>query len=632
MVKAIGIDAGDSAVKAVLLDGSYRKVRLLKARVERALDPAEDRAEAIQRALKDGGLGTSNARLGHPCREAVLRTIEVPFRGRDAIRKIVKSEVESAIHSHSVDDMVVDFHEVAAGDAGSKILVAAIPKEPLRKRLKELEKRGIEPEVVDLDTMALYRVAHWCGAFDRGAAAPQAAAEAEMPVTAEGMPSPRRSVTAVLDIGARSTRVILVDGGALIEMRALRLGDQSIGDDLAAALGLDAVAAQQAALACLASGGDQMARPAASFAGEEEGEPAALPAVAVPHEDVERAAEEFLRRLARELTRFLVSVGGISTVDAVFMTGGGSRLPGMGEMLAEVFGSEPCELDVLGRLQHDLSEEDAAELSPSLAVAVGLALGPMGGPAGFNLRQEDLVFTRGFERVKFPLAILCMVALFTCVIWGLKLNNDLKNLEYRIGRTYSAAEGRNKDPSFFGMLSTFPGGWFNDTTRFPKDRYRSLVAELLAAPVERRLEIVKNRLGQIVEKEQNESGIYEDLSLESGLAVLVRFAEMLEMHKGELGRFLVTKISLSLAANANQRYLDFTVVFRGDDFRGRTGIGALRAAIKDECARADSPFLAFDENSFRENVFADKDETGVEGAYYDIRIDVKPQFEPFGGQ
>ena len=36
---------------------------------------------------------------------------------------------------------------------------------PLRTSLTALEQAGIEPMVVDLDTMALYRVAQWCGAF-----------------------------------------------------------------------------------------------------------------------------------------------------------------------------------------------------------------------------------------------------------------------------------------------------------------------------------------------------------------------------------------------------------------------------------------------------------------------------------
>lgn len=114
MAKSIGIDVGDFSIKVVELEGSYRKTRLLRYGIHRVADApkSEDHkpiiVKAITAALAEGKF-QGDMVLGYPSREAVLRTIDVPFRGKDLIRKVIKAEVEGAMQSQSVDDMVVDF-------------------------------------------------------------------------------------------------------------------------------------------------------------------------------------------------------------------------------------------------------------------------------------------------------------------------------------------------------------------------------------------------------------------------------------------------------------------------------------------------------------------------------------------
>ena len=118
------------------------------------------------------------------------------------------------------------------------------------------------------------------------------------------------------------------------------------------------------------------------------------------------------------------------------------------------------------------------------------------------------------------------------------------------------------------------------------------------------------------------------MSLESGLAVLVRWSEMMRLGEPELGRFLVTKIDLSMKAPS--RTLEFTVAFRGDDFRNRRS--ALQRILDAELDRADSPFerpKRPDEGK-SEEMFRDSKESGVTGAYYRVVLHVKDTFRPFG--
>ena len=652
MARSIGIDPGDRNVKVVEIDGSYRKTRLVRVHSAPAAgaddDPmhADNVAAGVREAIDAGMKG--DATLGFPCREAVLRTLELPFKGADAIKKVVKSEIEGEIYTHSVDDMVVDFHEIGEGsDGGTRIMVAAVPKDGLRQQLEAFGDHGVEPEVVDLDTMALWRVAHWAGAFEEDDDADEQGDD--------------ETVHAVLDLGARSVRVLVVEGEQLVEMRALRIGDSVVCDQIARQYGLDPERAQAAVAHSLTTGADIEIAAAARPQGDEQddagdaGEDAfgadggeadgqasqQLPAVAdgelvtVPHGVVEAAHTKYLQRLARELTRFLTASGTAARISRVWVTGAASRGQGVQEMLAAVFGVDPVELDLLGNLQHDLDDDEIEELAPQLATALGLALGPLGGPEGFQLRQEDLALVHGFEAVKFPLALACMVALLLMFVYGNKLMMERKQLEYQIGRRYQDPENPNA-VIFHGMLNPiFYSEWFKKDQYFrlesrsgKKDyKFSNLTEEVLAAPVYDRLKIVRNQLKKVADQKQKQSGIYEDISLESGLAVMVRWAEILKGVEPDLGRYLVPSIKLSMKLPS--RYLEFRVAFRGSDFRAR--MSTLKQAIESDMQRRESPFGQTDKKKLEvsEDLFDDKDNVGISGAYFDITIPVKPQFAAF---
>ncbi|MEQ1631644.1 MAG: pilus assembly protein PilM [Planctomycetota bacterium] len=654
MVRSVGIDAGDYSVKVVELDGSYKKLRLLSCWTERVVATSHDeevRADAAAIAVAAGikaNKMSGDSVLGHPCREAVLRTIDVPFKGADAIRKVIKSEVESAIHSHAVDDMVVDFLEVGGVETGSRVLVAAVPKQGLRTVLTALEGAGVEPQRVDLDTMALYRVAAWCGAFAVPASVAIALAEGEVPAALPVVdPNAKASVTAVLDLGSRSTRVLLVENGRLLDMRTLRLGDSSIVDSLVRLHGIPLDAARDAVRACLIERSDFQIevsdQPVAVAA--KEGEDAPVPAAAtlrqviVPVAAVDAELQAYVARISREFIRFLAASGRANSIEALWITGGACRLEGVLPMLREVFGAEPRELDVLGQLKHSLTQEEADAVAPQIAVAVGLALANIGGPAGYDFRREDLAFTRGFDRIKFPMAIACMVALFTAVVFGVRLTRQLQNVEYRLGLTYEGASADPKKPKFYGQLGPVLAlGTLVDERYFKFQDgsklygYKELLAEIQARPVHERVKLVRDKLRRALELKQKESGIYEEVSLESGLAVMERFFEVLGRAEPSLGRYLLCSLDLSMRSapsrDVSGRYLQVRFAFRGDDFRER--FAAVKQAVEEECKREDSPFHKIEESIGGDLPFRDGAEKGVTGSYYDLKIHVRDSFAPFG--
>lgn len=652
MVRSIGIDPGDRMVNVVELDGSYRKTRLLNvstATIGLGDDPMRPDiiADAVREALDGGRTGNGmkgEMTLGYPCREAVMRTIELPFKGVDAIKKVVKSEIEGEIFTHSVDDMVVDFHEIGALAAGgTKIMVAAVPKIGIRNQLASLSTQKIDPERVDLDTMALWRVADWTGAFED---------DDDDDAGAEQKP-----VHVVIDLGDRSVKVILTEGAQLIETRVLRLGDATVAEQIARAHGLSLEQARTAIGDALRTGSDvrmdvedvlvedvlaEGSEIAPLQTADEAVEPATgsseeLPATTSTHviafSDVDAAHTKFLQRLARELTRFLAATGLAVRIRSVWMTGEASQRPGISEMLEAVFGVAPQALDVLSNLSHDLDDDEVEALSPSLAVAVGHALGRMGGPEGFELRQEDLSLTGGFDRIKFPLAIACMVGLLTLFVFANQKSMRLKTLELELGQRHHDPKNP-KAVTFHGQLNTlFQGKWFQDKNYFAEKKgkrityaFADLVEELTEAPVHRRVRIIRDRLSKVAKAKQKESGVYEDISLESGLAVLVRWAEVMKSIEPELGRYLVPSLDLDMKTGK----LVFTAAFRGDDFRTRKS--AVESAFKRDWGKPDSPFMEPKQKSATapETPFRDIATKGVAGAYFTFTIPIRESFAPFG--
>ena len=679
MAKVRAVDLGDYEVKAVELDGSFRKTRLTKvglAHVGSAGLQAEALADAARLALDDGKIGRNELTAAQHAREVVLRTIDVPFLGRDSIRRVVKSEVEGEIHSHNVDDMIVDFHVIAEDGEESKVLVAAAPKGSLRVQLDALESRGIEPDIYDLDAMALYRAAIWCGAFEPGGQSGVPAVvdgdedgEAlELPALSGAELHQQSTFHVVLDFGARSTLALLVRNGHLTDMRVLRTGHEHVVDEIADSLGRTPREVRAGAMQALETGEDAeggtwvvadgesafdeaeaearetdeevgVAEVALPDLEDQDAEEDAEPEVSkdrqfiVPFAAVNEAHEKHLKRIERELTRFLTSVPGMTSVAGLTVTGGGCNQVGLFEVLTRVFETEPVLLDVMGRINHSFSEEEADLMNPRLAVAIGLGLGRLGSPVpSFDFRTEDLSFTRGFDRIKFPLAIACMMAFFLSIVFAAKKFKEVGRLENEYGQAFTAVEeakmGSDGIPKegwqYYGMVGTLinQNAWFWDNRNVKNPR--QLSEDLLQEDTFGRVGYLRGWLKDRVDELERESGIYSDSKLESGLAVLNRFASVQEGIESELGRYLVSEINLNMpfAASDGRRSLKVTYVLRNPGMRGKQTV--IERAFTADIARPDSPFASY--GTTKETMIEDG-----EAQRFEVNLVLRDEFEPFGG-
>lgn len=649
MARGVGLDAGVFEVKVVELDGSYRRPRLTKVSIDRVASAASTagdegraqmEAEAAIHALKDQKVARHGVNLGFPSREAVVRNLKIPFVGDDAIRKVIKFEAEGAIHSHNVDDMVVDFQTYERGDGETSVLVAAVPKKSLGPLLDALQEQGIEPERVDLDAMALFRAAEWAGCFgeDVAEAAAAASEDDELPVVPETMPTVEgRRARIVVDVGARSTRVLAVIRDRLVDLRALRIGIDAIAEELARKVGLTIDEARDAVRVGLESGQDVAleAVEAAVEAAVEDLEngngdamesqlPDRRPQI-ISHAEIVAARDGFLDRLQRELLRFLAGLPRVNDVERLFVTGSGSLVPGVTDRLGEIFSCAVQPLDVLTKLSHGLDEEEVEQIGPRIATAVGLALAMMGGRGGFNFRQEDLAYRRHFDRIKFPLAIACMLAVFLPFIYGIRQHNKLKEYGKAYGELFSVSEdGGQARRGAAGIRAVFWGyvGQLmnaqqpnNVIAHLGAKKFEDLTRKLVAQETFLRLPVIRSELEKHLKEQREQTGVYEDLQLPSGVYVLSYFSNVIKQVEDRLGEFLIAELDLNLQSRGP--YLTFKAAFRGSDFRERFAI--LQEALSSTFSEETSPFMGFG-RAGGEDVFQDPT---VDGAYFQVKLDIK---------
>ncbi len=484
MARAVGLDIGARHVRLVEAEGSGRGLRILRLGERDVLVPeGADREEAVREAVdalfRDTRASRDEVVLCWPAESCTIREISVPFREADQIRRVVKFEFESHLHAQSIEDVVLDYVAVADTKEGKRLLAVAAPKAPLRARLASLAKAKVDPVAVDTDVMALATAASAAGLL------------AESPDCV------------LVDIGVRSTKIIVVREGRVRAARALLggldfPGDAAPGPDAGAAVDpLDAAATGTA----LAVRGDRVAAAAA--------------------------------RAAREVSRTLASAAPGFAFPVAFLSGRGSMAAGIGEAFASGLGFEVRPLDLLGRIAHPVPAEQAAETGAAFATAVGAAAHGLGiGPDLMDLRREDLAYARRFDQVKGGVAAILALLLLGVgfLLWRTKNEKEAAFVEYgkMIARITATSEPTEKE---------YRAALGEDQA---KKLWPGTGLEVDAVPDARR------RVKQMQDYLRNEMGISTEVPpIRSSLEVLRSVHEAIKSVRENLEYCLVTKTEVS---------------------------------------------------------------------------------------
>lgn len=272
--RALGIDIGQHAIKAVLLEGGAARatandfdldntseagaavcgsahVQTPDGAVQKGVvvRPREVAAalRQIMRRLNDGAGGAatpvlSRASLAAPADQAVVRWIDLPGMDADALRAATRFEARKYL-SYPVDEAEIEIWAPPAEAAmplrsdeatAQKMLLVATPKNVLRSRAEALEAAGLEVAGVELEMFALMRaLRHAENADGRGGAAGAAATAAGRGAWARQRAGTAESV-AYLQIGAEVSGMCVVRNGRIGFLRVISWGGNRLTDALAA--------------------------------------------------------------------------------------------------------------------------------------------------------------------------------------------------------------------------------------------------------------------------------------------------------------------------------------------------------------------------------------------------------------
>jgi len=510
MATVCGIHIDQRRFRLLALDGGLKKHRVVAA-AGGEVGPEEDLVEVVSAELKqiarESKIKPDEVALIVDSSSAAFRSLKLPFDDRSKIEEVLKFEVESDLPQWDIDEVVVDFQVVdSKPGVESNLLVSAVPKARLADPLLACEKAGLEATDAELDAIALYNAAHHSGVLE--------AEQAEL----------------LVFVGDATTSVVVVDGGRLSAVRAIRAGARPPLDASAFDLGEDL--------------------------DEEEFE-----------ERFEENRLERLRRSAqrirREVSRTLSAARTKNPIQRILLSG--DELPGLG---SGSFG----ELHVERLEPHlpALEVEDREQYVAAYGAAIEL-LG--GGGAHSHLRREDLRYTGKFERLELPLAVF---SLLLAAVLGVNLLITNYQLAWRDeGDPARNAPGDlqiwmqasnaylfpnpNSSPPHPGRLERPPESLLNYARRAERgeDADRTKFEELLQIRTQLRQEIqnVDKDLGQVTDFEPPQS------SLRASSAVLA----VMDGMGADLGRYAIRRLEANYAQGSGTRG-DYVIVKLDLDF------------------------------------------------------------------
>jgi type IV pilus assembly protein PilM len=333
----IGLDIGSGLIKIAVIDHGKGEPELVKVVITPLLADAIVEGEvmdpgivtdAIRSAMEQAGIKTRDVVTAVGGRDVIIKKIQIERVKEQQARELMRWEAEQHV-PFDMESVELDFQILDPDADGMEmsVLLVAAKRDLIENKMRLLTDAGISPSVVDVDAFALHN------AFEIN------------------HPDAMNGVVGLINIGHEVTNINIMDDGVPILTRDLTVGTRRFREDLQRERGLSADEAD-----ALLQGYDRSAHLDAVI--ENRGEEIAV--------GVERAAA-FLASSSRNATQ----------MRAVYLCGGGARVPG----LAEALGLRlrlPVELaNPLANLrirEGALDNLVTDEVAPLLMLPIGLAM------------------------------------------------------------------------------------------------------------------------------------------------------------------------------------------------------------------------------------------------------------------
>ncbi len=344
------------------------------------------------------------------------RFVKLPPVTPDKISQIVKYEAQQNV-PFPIDEVVWDY-QLVGQDSGELSVLLMAAKEDLIKNITDcVEAAGLEPMLVDVSPLALYNTVRYN--------------YSDLP-----------GCTMILDVGARGTNVVFVEGTKIF-IRSIPVAGISITRDVMKEFELSFEEAEQLKIAHAFVG----------FGGVYEGHEVGVA------DRTSKIARNIMTRLHAEVIRtinFYRSQQGGSQPEMVLLTGGCSMIPQANVFLKEKL---KIEVDFLNPFRNvavssAISTDKVAENLHLLGEVVGLGLRrTLSCPVEINLLPPELAARRVLQR-RLPFFGLAAVGLvFIVLVFGLFLHQMKSMAQDRLDKVQSRIDELSAPNATLGQLA-----------------------------------------------------------------------------------------------------------------------------------------------------------------------------------
>jgi type IV pilus assembly protein PilM len=338
----VGLDIGSSAVKAVELKAAGKSYRVAAfgtepvppdSIVDGAIIDAAGVIEAVRRLFESRNIKTKDVAASLSGNAVIVKKIALPVMTAAELAESIYWEAEQYIpfdiQDVNLDYQILDSKEAVAGKSSMDVLLVAAKNEKIADYTGVISQAGRSAVVVDVDAFAL-----------------QNAYEANYGLEVG-------TVVMLLNVGASATNINILEGEQSVFTRDISIGGNAYTEALQKELNLPFAEA------------DYLKR--------------GQPVNGTTFDDarpVLRAVTENVMLEIQKTFDFFKASASSDHLHRVVVSGGASRAEGFSEMLAERFQAPVESFDPFRRIAFDAKKfnVDAADVAPTAAVAVGLAL------------------------------------------------------------------------------------------------------------------------------------------------------------------------------------------------------------------------------------------------------------------
>lgn len=337
-VTAVGLSIGTSSIKIVELKKTGKNWKLLHFGVVQLPEDAIVNREIVNQVAVIEGIRTLTQQLrlkskmvctGISGGSVIIKKMTVAAPNLTELREQVFWEAEQYI-PFDISEVVMDYHLVSRSkDKQAEVVLVAVKKDLLENYMESIQQSGLKAKIVDVDFFAL-----------------QNAFEANYP-------SHPSEATALVDIGASSTKIAIVQNGTPIFTKDSALGGNNVTAEIQRNLNLSYADAE-----VLKTGAQGVAMPQEVS------------------ELMQIMAENLAIEIKKSVDLYYASSSG-APVSSVLIAGGSAKIPDLSKIVEETLGIPTQILNPFISISYDpavFTQEYVNAIAPLAVVPIGLAL------------------------------------------------------------------------------------------------------------------------------------------------------------------------------------------------------------------------------------------------------------------